>query len=66
MKEYRLGKYGRMRRQFLKEHRPTVYSNMALDGTLFMPTVSALSRLAKAHLPQNHHRQRTRRKRHIL
>ncbi len=35
MKEYHLGKYGRMRRQFLKEHRPIVYSSMALDGTLF-------------------------------
>jgi len=33
--DYRLSKYGRMRRQFLKEHRPVIYSDIALDGTLF-------------------------------
>ncbi|HCK88426.1 MAG TPA: TnpV protein [Erysipelotrichaceae bacterium] len=31
----RLGKYGRMRRTFLKEHRPMTYSDMALSETLF-------------------------------
>ncbi|MCD7881944.1 MAG: TnpV protein [Clostridiales bacterium] len=34
-KEYHIGKYGRMRRRFLKEHRPIVYTNMVLEGTLF-------------------------------
>ena len=34
-KEYHIGKYGRMRRCFLKEHRPIVYTNMVLEGTLF-------------------------------
>lgn len=32
---YKIGKYGRMRRSYLKEHRPTVYSILVLDGTLF-------------------------------
>ncbi len=31
---YPLGKYGRMRRRYLKEHRPTLYSTMLLNGTL--------------------------------
>ncbi|MCD8367491.1 MAG: TnpV protein [Clostridiales bacterium] len=34
-KEYHIGKYGRMRRRFLKEQRPIVYTNMVLEGTLF-------------------------------
>lgn len=29
------GRWGRMRRRYLKEHHPTVYSNMLLDGTLY-------------------------------
>lgn len=31
---YRLGKYGRMRRRYLKAHRPALYSTMLLNGTL--------------------------------
>ncbi len=31
---YHLGKYGRMRRSFLKEHHPALYSTMLLNGTL--------------------------------
>ena len=31
---YPLGKYGRMRRCYLKEHRPALYSTMTLNGTL--------------------------------
>ena len=27
-----IGKYGRMRKQYLKEHRPVLYSNMLLKG----------------------------------
>ena len=30
-----IGKYGRMRKQYLKEHRPVLYSNMLLKGKLF-------------------------------
>lgn len=30
-----IGKYGRMRRQYLKEYRPVVFTQMVLNGTLF-------------------------------
>ena len=30
-----LGKYGRMRKQYLKEHRPILWERMILNGTLF-------------------------------
>ena len=30
-----IGKYGRMRHRYLKEHRPVLYSTMILDGTLW-------------------------------
>ena len=30
-----IGKYGRMRKRYLKEHRPVLYSNMLLEGNLF-------------------------------
>ena len=32
--EIRIGKYGRMRKLFLKEHRPALYANLLLNGTL--------------------------------
>lgn len=32
--EYRIGKYGRMRRSYLKEHRPILYTNLLTSGTL--------------------------------
>ena len=32
--EIRIGKYGRMRKRFLKEHRPALYANLLLNGTL--------------------------------
>ena len=31
----KIGKYGRMRHRYLKEHRPVLYSTMILDGTLW-------------------------------
>ena len=31
----KIGKYGRMRHQYLKEHRPVLYSTMILDGSLW-------------------------------
>lgn len=30
-----IGKYGRMRKRYLKEHRPVLYFNMLLEGKLF-------------------------------
>lgn len=30
-----IGKYGRMRHRYLKEHRPVLYTTMILDGTLW-------------------------------
>ncbi len=32
---YQIGKYGRMRRAYLKEHRKILYTNYVVDGTLF-------------------------------
>ena len=32
---YQIGKYGRMRRGYLKEHHPILYNNYLLEGTLF-------------------------------
>ena len=34
-RSYRLGKYGRMRQKYLKEHRSPIYTAMFLRGTLF-------------------------------
>lgn len=33
--EYRIGKYGRMRRSYLKEHHTILYNNYIIEGTLF-------------------------------
>lgn len=33
--EYHIGKYGRMHRNYLKEHYPILYNNYLLEGTLF-------------------------------
>lgn len=30
-----IGKYGRMRKNYLKEHRPAIYSNLLLSGNLY-------------------------------
>lgn len=32
---YEIGKYGRMRRSYLKEHRKILYTNYVMEGTLF-------------------------------
>lgn len=34
-RSHRLGKYGRMRQKYLKEHRSPIYTAMFLRGTLF-------------------------------
>jgi len=31
-----LGKYGRMRKRYLKEHRPILWNQLLLDGTLYL------------------------------
>ena len=31
--EYQIGKYGRMRRSYLKEHRPVLYASLLTSGT---------------------------------
>lgn len=33
--DYQIGKYGRMRRTYLKEHRKILYTNYVVEGTLF-------------------------------
>ena len=33
--EYQIGKYGRMRRSYLKEYRKILYNNYVLEGMLF-------------------------------
>jgi len=40
-----LGKYGRMRREYLKEHRPILWNQMILDGSLF-PHLREIDRAA--------------------
>ena len=41
-----LGKYGRMRRAYLKEHRPVRYNSMLLTGSLY-PTLNELEQTAE-------------------
>ena len=33
--DYQIGKYGRMRRSYLKEHRKIFYTSYVMEGTLF-------------------------------
>lgn len=33
--DYQIGKYGRMRRSYLKEHRKVLYTNLTVSSTLF-------------------------------
>ena len=44
-----LGKYGRMRRTFLKENRPILYNHLLLSGTLY-PHLAEIDRTAKGRL----------------
>ena len=39
--KHTLGKYGRMRRNYLTEHRPIVWNQMILDGTLWQHLADA-------------------------
>ena len=42
-----LGKYGRMRRNYLKQHHPVLYNSMLLNGTLY-PHLMELEQTAAA------------------
>ena len=42
-----LGKYGRMRLNFLKQHHPVLYNTMLLNGSLY-PTLTELEQTAVA------------------
>ena len=44
-----LGMYGRMRREYLKEHRPILWDRMILQGTLF-PHLREIDRTANERL----------------
>ena len=46
-----LGKYGRMRRMFLKENRPILYNHLLLSGTLY-PHLAEIDQAAKQRLEQ--------------
>ena len=46
-----LGKYGRMRQNFMREHRPIIYNRMVLDETLF-PHLREIDRTARERLEQ--------------
>ena len=35
-KEYHIGKYGRLRRAYLKEHRPILYTDLIVTEKLFL------------------------------
>lgn len=46
-----LGKYGRMRRKYLEEHRPTLWNQMILNETLF-PHLREIEDIANRRLEQ--------------
>ena len=46
-----LGKYGRMRRNYLKEHRPVIYSQMLLSEKLY-PHLLEIEQTAQSRLSQ--------------
>ena len=47
--EYQIGKYGRMRRQYLKEHRRALYTCMMAEGT-FWKHLAEIDRSCNARL----------------
>ena len=46
-----LGKYGRMRRNYLKQHPPVLYNSMLLNGTLY-PHLMELEQTAESRMQQ--------------
>ena len=49
--EQPLGKYGRMRQKYLKEHRPILWNQMILEETLF-PHLLEIEQAAQSRLEQ--------------
>ena len=47
--EYHIGKYGRIRRAYLKEHRPAIYSTLLLTEKLF-PHLAEIDAACKTRL----------------
>ena len=48
-KEYHIGKYGRMRRAYLKEHRPILYTDLIVTEKLF-PHLEAIDTTCRERL----------------
>ena len=46
-----LGKYGRLRRTYLKEHRPVLYNTMLLSGSLY-PHLMEVEQTAESRMQQ--------------
>ena len=46
-----LGKYGRLRRTYLKEHRPVLYNSMLLNGSLY-PHLMEVGQTAESRMQQ--------------
>ena len=46
-----LGKYGRLRRNYLKQYRPVLYNSMLLNGTLY-PHLMELEQTAESRMQQ--------------
>ena len=46
-----LGKYGRMRRNYLKQYRPVLYNSMLLNGTLY-PHLMEVEQTAESRMQQ--------------
>ena len=49
--EKALGKYGRLRRTYLKDHRPVLYTTMLLNGSLY-PHLMELEQTAESRMQQ--------------
>ena len=46
-----LGKYGRLRRTYLKDHRPVLYNTMLLNGSLY-PHLMEVEQTAESRMQQ--------------
>ena len=46
-----LGKYGRLRRTYLKDHRPVLYNTMLLNGSLY-PQLMEMEQTAESQMQQ--------------
>ncbi len=48
-KQYSIGKYGSLRRTFLKEHKPILYNSLCLSGKL-LPYLAEIDNEAREHV----------------